>query len=40
VFGLKGAALDVPDSFLQDFFRRVPRPAGASTSSTSTSEVR
>jgi hypothetical protein len=41
VFGLQGAALDVPDAFLQDFFRRVPRPAAASTSSStsSTSEV-
>lgn len=39
VFGLQGAALDVPDAFLQDFFRRVPRPV-ASTSPTASSEVR
>jgi hypothetical protein len=29
VFGLKGADVDVPDDYLRDFFRRVPRPAAA-----------
>ena len=42
VFGLKGAEIDVPDAFLNDFFRRVPRPvAPPPPASTSTpSEVR
>lgn len=30
VFGLKGADVDVPEDYLRDFFRRVPRPADAS----------
>jgi hypothetical protein len=33
VFGLAGAAIDVPDDYLRDFFLRVPRPASASTAS-------
>ena len=36
VFGLKGADIDVPDSFLQDFFRRVPPPTPSSSSSSPT----
>jgi hypothetical protein len=38
VFGLKGADIDVPDSFLQDFFSRVPPPAPASSSSSSSTQ--
>jgi hypothetical protein len=38
VFGLKGAEVDVPESWLRDFFARVPRPAPAASSSAS--EVR
>ena len=26
VFGLKGADVDVPDDYLREFFKRVPRP--------------
>jgi hypothetical protein len=32
VFGLKGADVDVPEDYLRDFFRRVPRPAAADAS--------
>ena len=38
VFGLKGADIDVPDSFLQDFFSRVPQPAPTSSSSSSSNQ--
>ena len=37
VFGLQGAEIDVPDSFLEEFFRRVPRPQPPSSSSPSAS---